>query len=695
MADLASLQIALELNAASFQRGVDQALNQMGRMEAKSKSIDAQMKAFGKTLAGVVSVGVVVAGFQRIVDAMDDMSKAAAKTGVAAEELQRLAHAADMAGVPFETLQTALGRLSVGMTDMNNQSSEIGQALRKIGVDAGGTTTEALGKLADRFAAMPDGAQKTAEAIKIFGKAGAQMIPVLNGGSAGIKEMADEADRLGIVLSGDVLLAAEAFNDNMSRLSKATGGIGKSIVAGLLPALNAVTNAMVDSAKSGDAWKELGTGLGQVFAWVSIQAIALAGTVQAVGKGIGALAAVVANPTQAGSIFKAWIADVDELDRKAAAAIKKINDDLAAGPSASGGKPSRNPTPVFGGDKAAASKAEAAVRAYKTEIANLELELIKLGGTMTRVEEYTQRVDLGLIAATGPQQENIKLLLARIDAMNELAAAEQRNAESLRVASDARNKAIDEEERFLQSILPVTTALEEYEGKLLRIQGLLAAGTITQTQYIEAMVAMGERTKEVGDKAVVAQDSMQQAMKNLAVQGVGGLADSFLSADKGFKEFAANFLKSIAKMIIQTQILNALKNSSFGGFLGLAKGGAFGGATGLPYGVYNQPTFFKMPGSGPLQKFARGGVLGEAGPEAIMPLRRTGSGRLGVETTGSSAPVVNVYNNANATVSTKQNSKGELDIFIDAVVGDIARGGGRISAAMQRTYGLNRTAGAY
>ena len=108
-----------------------------------------------------------------------------------------------------------------------------------------------------------------------------------------------------------------------------------------------------------------------------------------------------------------------------------------------------------------------------------------------------------------------------------------------------------------------------------------------------------------------------------------GLANAIVEADTSFSDFAKNFLKQIAKMIIQTQILNAIKSSGFGGLLGSANGNVFdqsGVKAFAKGGIVNQPTIFP---------FANGtGLMGEAGPEAILPLTRGPSGKLGVESNG-------------------------------------------------------------
>lgn len=102
--------------------------------------------------------------------------------------------------------------------------------------------------------------------------------------------------------------------------------------------------------------------------------------------------------------------------------------------------------------------------------------------------------------------------------------------------------------------------------------------------------------------------------------------------------------------------------SSIGSWLGFKDGGAF------TNGVYNSPTLFK---------FAKGGqfgVMGEAGPEAVMPLRRGPDGSLGVQADGVGKDVVvNVYNNSNAqaSVNQRQTSQGmEIDVMIDQLVAE-------------------------
>ena len=101
---------------------------------------------------------------------------------------------------------------------------------------------------------------------------------------------------------------------------------------------------------------------------------------------------------------------------------------------------------------------------------------------------------------------------------------------------------------------------------------------------------------------------------------------------------------------------------SIGGKLFNADGNAFINGRVQPFangGVVSSPTMFPMSGN-------RTGIMGEKGAEAIMPLKRTPSGQLGVQAQTSPA-TVNVYNQSDSRIETVQRPDGDTDIFIRRV----------------------------
>jgi phage-related minor tail protein len=126
----------------------------------------------------------------------------------------------------------------------------------------------------------------------------------------------------------------------------------------------------------------------------------------------------------------------------------------------------------------------------------------------------------------------------------------------------------------------------------------------------------------------------------------------------------------------------------------LAKGGAFdygieafakGGA--FTNQIVDSPTMFK---------FAKGtGLMGEAGPEAIMPLTRDGSGNLGVRAEGNSGGnvevVVNNYSTAQAETKETTDSRGNRRIEVvigDMTASELSRNGSASQKAIRGTFGL-------
>ncbi len=181
----------------------------------------------------------------------DEFFKLSQKTGVSVEALTALDYAAKLSDVTTEGLTKALQKLSVAMFDTQVNGDEGSAALKALGVsatDAHGQirpTEAVLLDLAEKFAIMPDGADKAALAVKLFGKEGLAIIPFLNQGREGITALMEEAQRLGLVMSEDVARASEIFNDNLTRLSAIFEGVQRQMGAAVIPILADFTEQVI------------------------------------------------------------------------------------------------------------------------------------------------------------------------------------------------------------------------------------------------------------------------------------------------------------------------------------------------------------------------------------------------------------------------------------------------------------------
>jgi len=268
-----------------------------------------------------LGVAVSVAGLTAMVksaidtgDALDEMSQ---RVGVSVETLSVWKPAAEQAGVSGESFEKGLRKLSTTMLEAATGSEDAARGFSAVGVafkNQDGTlraTDQVLLDLAERFKAMPDGAEKTALAVQLFGKAGAELIPFLNQGRDGIEELAAEMQALGVQMSSETAAQAGHFNDALDKLHLATQSIGNQIIASLLPALNDMAGGMVESAKQGGTLRAILDGVVLVLKTLALGAATVGKAFVALGEAIGAgVAAAVEALKGNTSAARAIIADL-------------------------------------------------------------------------------------------------------------------------------------------------------------------------------------------------------------------------------------------------------------------------------------------------------------------------------------------------------------------------------------------------
>lgn len=241
----------------------------LGKIERAAASMGASVTgSLGGVIKGLGALGIGLAAVDFIsktrdaLEHADALGKLAQKTGVAVDELSRMAYAAKLADVSNETLAKGIKGLSEKMVEANDANSESARLFKSVGVDIKGGISPAIEKLADQFAALPDGATKTALAVKIFGKAGQEMIPFLNGGADGIRRLKDEATALGVTIDKDTAAAAERFNDNMRAMKTGAEALGNTLASKTAAALADVTDAMKEAYKESGLLLAVWVGLG-------------------------------------------------------------------------------------------------------------------------------------------------------------------------------------------------------------------------------------------------------------------------------------------------------------------------------------------------------------------------------------------------------------------------------------------------
>lgn len=190
--------------------------------------------------AAVGAVGGVMIGLAaNTADAAGDIDDMAQRTGTTAEEFQKYAYAAKLSGMETATLEKAMIKSQTAFTDAKSGSKAMSEAYQALGIDINniGSSSEAFDEVVMRLADMEDETQRNKLANDIFGKSYAELAPLLNGGSEGIKALKDEAVALGGVMSNEAVAAGADFGDMLDKSKTMIGGVFNSIGIQLLPIL--------------------------------------------------------------------------------------------------------------------------------------------------------------------------------------------------------------------------------------------------------------------------------------------------------------------------------------------------------------------------------------------------------------------------------------------------------------------------
>ena len=227
--------IALDTTKAVF-RGLNKGLMGTARL--------GKTAALGVAKVGVAATaaGAALGALAKVnIDFLDRLGKTASKLGITAEFLQELRFAADQTGVGIAAIDMGLQRFIRRVAEARQGTGEAKRALEQLGIsvtDSNGnlkSTKQLFFEVADGIANTTDEAERVRLAFKFFDSEGVALVETMRNGSQGLKDFADQAENLGIIISGDTVKKAEAFKDTLGRLKNQLTAITSSVIGAVLP----------------------------------------------------------------------------------------------------------------------------------------------------------------------------------------------------------------------------------------------------------------------------------------------------------------------------------------------------------------------------------------------------------------------------------------------------------------------------
>jgi hypothetical protein len=651
-------------------------------------SLKGAVGGFAAAIAGSAIVGGLGAIVKKSIDAGDELFNLQAKTGIAANALIGLGNAAKLADVDQAALGKGLTKLSVNLVKAAEGNDGLAQKFKALGVsikDSNGQVVpadKALKQIADRFADMPDGAQKAAAAVALFGKSGADLIPLLNEGAASMEKFAFKVGE-------DFAARSDLFNDTITELGIKTQGFGLELTDALLPALQSILEVFGDLFDTDQDWTALFKVIEGVIRGI---AVAIYTVVKAVDILIKNIVAAVQAASQAfagdfGAAFNTITTAVSSGFAEAQQAIADLNK-LAFGSAASPGTGRRTRGRNMDLDTSAADReSDAAARKRAADAKRAETEQERL---LERRQDLTRKaIDLqqqlqnsvadvaaayaGVGASPTDQiflqrneaiTENDRQIKALTFSVVELVRGFNAVGGSLDVKPfadlidrlSAANVALADQE-YLQGLKDLLPSVAEYDAKiaevtrgkieLTELEKLNADVNLLQLDILaQTNPALAEHVRLLRERAAAldAATAKQKADSESIGEGIkqrlqdyynsvkdlgGAIGDAVVSGLQGLEDQLTAFVttgkanfKELAASILKDLARIAIRAAIIGPIV-KALGGLFPGFAFANGGI--------MTGDGPvpLKKYANGGIasspqlamFGEGSqPEAYVPL---------------------------------------------------------------------------
>lgn len=251
---------------ADIIRNIHVALGVTDSMSPALSRAQARLQAFGGAAgaAGTAIIGALTAMVANTMLAGHSLEQMMKRTGLSADALSSLGYAAKQTGSDQQSLATAL-RFAAKNAYANSD------AFKALGVnvhDSDGHLKAADTLLLDVSGAMlhvSDDTEKAALAIKLFGRSGTAILPLLREGPEGIRRLQEEARKLGIVWSDAEVAKTEKYFEAVSGLKDVFGGLTRELSMGLIPTLTKLAivarDAFAELNKFGKAHPTITTGV--------------------------------------------------------------------------------------------------------------------------------------------------------------------------------------------------------------------------------------------------------------------------------------------------------------------------------------------------------------------------------------------------------------------------------------------------
>jgi len=222
--------------------------------DSASKRLLSTVKKLAAAYLGLRAVQGLKGMIHETIEAGSKINDLSIQTGIGAEALQGYAHAAQLNGSSLEKVVAGAEKLNIGIAnaaktgkgpakealdELGLSATKLKKTIEKDGLEAGFDT------VAEKLAALPDGAKKNRLAFELLGKSGRELIPTING----LADAQRDAEELGLIISSEDIKNLDDLGDETDRLKGALTGLKNQAVAALVPLLKDLATGALEWMK--------------------------------------------------------------------------------------------------------------------------------------------------------------------------------------------------------------------------------------------------------------------------------------------------------------------------------------------------------------------------------------------------------------------------------------------------------------
>lgn len=614
-----------------FSSDIDKTARNADRASSRMNALTGAVK----TLAGAWVIKEAVQFSKGLVNLGDELDELSQKTGIAVEDLAAFKGAAEIDNIAVNELAIVYKKLSSAIVDAATGSKDTRAVFKTLGIEVADnsgklkTSGVVLKEISDRFSKMEDGALKSSVAVKLLGKNGTDMIPVLNKG-------ASEIERFSVAIDSSFATRAGQFNDTLAEIGISMKNELLVGIKEVLPVFQEILSAFKEAPESGVDTITLFQAIGEA---TRITAIGLNSFYEGFKQGVDVLVTV---GRAGGAVVMDFLDTIGDSVATRARQLKALSSLDFSGASNLG-------------DELAKRTEEKARKAAQEREALFDALADRTEKRAARIASFTEKLARNsLLLGDGSSDEISK---RQKDETSPEVARNQKTAASIDELSKSRTIERDRVKEFIEQQqleneqrraalgdikLTAIDLLKVTEARKLDADAIRTGKTMTEAQRAQLMLATEaikeqraeiiqlefdqRRTFQTGAREyfrTYLQDATDTAKNTKQVFGVAfsSMEDSLVSFIKtgklNFKNFADSVISEIIRITVRQAVLAPLVGAVSSAFAGAASGAASSGSSQVGSGTYSS---FQNSGS---YQFAEGGVMTGDGP---LSLRKYANG---------------------------------------------------------------------